>query len=143
MKTFTFLSVAAFVLFSTRSFSQDQTSVFESASLTKAGDGSPCVQLKWKKGSENTAYYLVERSSGGKEFMQVALVFTSEDSTFSAYKYRDKNFAGLGNTIFYRIVIVNEQKELIYLPVRKVDVSMAETTSVAPVFTNVVASLTN
>jgi len=119
MKTFVSFFTAAFLLLSGTAFSQ--SSVFETASLAKAGDGLPCVQLNWKKGGENTAYYLVERSSNGVDFKQIALVFTAEDEQFSAYKYRDKNFAQAGSTAYYRIVIVNDKRELAYLPVQKVE----------------------
>jgi hypothetical protein len=123
MKTLYSLFVAAFVLFTSASFAQNQKTVFEGAYLTKGGDGAACVQMNWKKGSENTAYYLVERSTNGVDFKQVALVFTSEDTQFSNYKFRDKGFAAAGNIAYYRIAMVSEQKELTYLSVQKVDLA--------------------
>jgi hypothetical protein len=111
---------AALFLLATTSFAQERKTVFEDISLAKSGDGASCMNLAWKKGGENTAYYLVQRSSDGVEFKTVALVFTSEDSSFCDYGYRDKAFAsGGGNEVYYRIAIVNEQKELAFLPVKK------------------------
>jgi hypothetical protein len=127
MKTLYSFFVAAFVLFTSTVSAQSQKSVFEGASLTKAGDGAACVQLNWKKGSENTAYYLVERSANGVDFKQIALVFTSEDAQFSDYKFRDKGFAAAGNNAYYRIAIVSDQKELTYLPVQLVDLGTSTT----------------
>lgn len=120
MKTLVAFFVSAFVLLTTVSYSQEQKSVFENAALTTAADGSPCVQLNWKKGSENTAYYLVERSADGKEFKQIALVFTAEDNQLVDYKFRDKGYASAGSAAYYRITIVNDRREATYLAVRKV-----------------------
>ena len=119
--------VAAFLLIASTATAQDQKSTFENASLTKAADGAACVQLNWKKGAENTAYYLVERSNDGKEFKQVALVFTSEDANFVNYKFRDKGFASANGAAYYRICIVNDHNEITYLPAKKVDLSAGET----------------
>lgn len=125
MKTIYALFAAAFVLISSASFSQTQKSVFEGAGLIKSGDGLPCVQLAWKKGSEKAAYYLVERSTDGNAFKQIALVFTSEDESLTDYAFRDKNFSAAGSSAYYRITIVDEQKELTFLPAKKVDFSAA------------------
>ena len=123
MKTLGSLFIAAFLLLATTSFSQEQKAVFETAGLSQYTDGTPCVQLAWKKGGENTAYYLVERSADGISFKQIALVFTAEDASFTNYQYRDKGFASAGAAAWYRIAVVNATKELTYLPVKKVDVT--------------------
>lgn len=138
MKTFVSFFTAAFLLLSGTAFSQ--SSFFETASLAKAGDGLPCVQLNWKKGGENTAYYLVERSSNGVDFKQIALVFTAEDEQFSAYKFRDKNFAQAGSTAYYRIAVVSDKRELTYLPVQKVETSVATVAVTTSVSADAVAS---
>jgi hypothetical protein len=130
MKTLVAFFVSAFVLLTTASYSQEQKSVFENAGLATAADGLPCVQLNWKKGAENTAYYLVERSANGKEYKQIALVFTAEDNQLVDYKFRDKGYASAGSAAYYRIAIVNDRHEATYLPVRKVAFSNG-TSSVA------------
>jgi len=125
MKTLVSFFFAAFLLVASTSYAQSQPSVFENAGMAKTADGAACVKLAWKKGSENTAYYLVERSVDGKEFKQIALVFTAEDTNFSDYKFNDKAFAAAGNAAYYRVTIVNDKKELTYLPVKKVDFGTA------------------
>ncbi len=57
------------------------------------------------------------------DFKQVGLVFTAENAAVTNYKFRDKSFAAAGATAHYRISMVNEQKELTYLPVQKVELS--------------------
>lgn len=140
MKTLLSFFTAAFLLFATTTYAQQQASVFEKAVLAKAGDGLPCVQLNWKKGTENTAYYLVERSADGKNFKQIALVFTSENPAFCNYKFRDKGYTESGNNVYYRIAIVNDQKELQYLPVKKADLS-STAFSVSPLAAGTLARL--
>lgn len=115
--------VATFLLIASTAIAQDQKSIFENVVIAKAADGTATVQLNWKKGAENTAYYLIERSIDGKEFKQVALVFTSEDANLVNYKFRDKGVASANGTAYYRICIVNDQKEITYLPVKKVDLA--------------------
>ena len=75
--------------------------------------------LNWKKGTENTAYYLVERSADGKAIKTVAVVFTAEDPEFCNYAFRDQAEASAKADIYYRIGLVNGQKEVTYLSVRK------------------------
>ena len=124
--------VAAFVLLSTVSFAQNKKSAFETAVMTKTADGKPCVLLNWTKGAENTAYYLVERSADGKEFRQVAIVFTSDEAQWTSYNFQDKNSAPFNGVVFYRIALVNDRKEVAYLPVTKVNVSEEKMITVYP-----------
>src|SRR5438067_179247 len=114
------VSLLALLLLSLNSFSQDQKTVFENASLTKSATGTSYVALSWKKGSENTSYYLVERSVDGNVFKQIALVFTSEMPEFVNYQYRDKNVASPNGTVYYRIILVNDEKVMTSLPAKKV-----------------------
>lgn len=75
------------------------------------------VQLTWKKGAENVAYFIVERSTNGVDFTRCAIVFTSEDPDFVDYKYRDK----IGSTsqgLVYRLALVDEQRRISYLPAK-------------------------
>lgn len=120
MKTVVPFFLALFLLTATSLFAQDRKTVFENPSFAKASDGSASVNLMWKKGTENTAYYLVQRSIDGVEFKTIGLVFTSEDSNFSDYAFRDKaNEITSVSEVYYRVAIVNDQKELTYLPVKK------------------------
>lgn len=126
MKTIASFFVAALVLFAATSFAQDNNPMVETVSFITVADGAPYVQLNWKKGTDNTIYYTVEKSIDGNTFKQVAIVFTSEDAQFAAYKYRDKSLATSGDAVYYRIGMVSEQKELVYLPVQKVAVAASE-----------------
>jgi len=119
--TLVFFLVALFAATAARS--QSQPTVFENAAPAKTPGGLPCLLLNWKKGNENTAYYLVERSADGKTFKPVAVVFTAEDPAFCTYAFRDQMEAKGGSEIYYRIGLVNEQKEVTYLPVRKTSFS--------------------
>lgn len=141
MKTIVaFLSVL-FLLTTTSLFAQDRKTAFENASFVKSSEGASYMNISWKKGTENTAYYLVQRSNDGKEFKTIALVFTSEESNFCDYKFKDKLVASEENSaMYYRIAIVNEQKEMTYLPVKKVAFSTADASVVAPAFANAVAT---
>ena len=123
MKTPILSLLAAFLLLSLSAFSQDQKTVFENASLIKTSNGTPCVALSWKKGTENTAYYLVERSVDGNEFKQIALVFTGENPEFTSYQYKDKSITSASGTVYYRIILVNDQKVITPLPTKKVVLS--------------------
>lgn len=108
------------LLTTTSLFAQDRKTVFETPSFAKASDGSSSINLTWKKGTENAAYYLVQRSTDGADFKTIGLVFTSEDNNFSDYAFKDRANAIAGvNELYYRVVIVSEQKELTYLPVKK------------------------
>lgn len=120
MKTVVPFFLALFLLTASSLFAQERKTVFEAPGFAKASDGSSLVNLTWKKGTENTAYYLVQRSIDGVEFKTIGLVFTSEDSNFSDYAFRDKvnEIAGV-DEVYYRVGIVNDQKELTYLPVKK------------------------
>jgi hypothetical protein len=118
MKTSLLFFLSA-LLMTTAAWSQNGASVFENASLAKTPGSLPCMLLNWKKGEENTAYYLVERSADGKAFKTVAVVFTAEDPAFCSYAFRDQTQASAKTDIYYRIGLVNGQKEVTYLPVRK------------------------
>ena len=118
MKTSLLFFLSA-LLMTTAAWSQNQSSVFGNASLAKTPGGLPCMLLNWKKGTESTAYYLVERSEDGKAFKTVAVVFTAEDPAFCDYAFRDQTDAKGKADIYYRIGLVNGQKEITYLPVRK------------------------
>lgn len=130
MKTIVPFFAALFLLATTTLTAQEHKTVFGDISLARNSDGSSCMNLAWKKGAENTAYYLVQRSTDGSGFKTIALVFASEDSSFCDYGYRDKSYSLAGNNeVYYRIAIVNEQKELTYLPVRKTTVANATAAS--------------
>ncbi len=98
-------------------FSQDQKTSIENVSVITTAAGTS-VQLTWKKGDENISYFIVERSTDGIDFKQCGVVFLSEDPAFIDYKFKDK-VPSLSNGLLYRIGIVNMQRRLSYLPVKR------------------------
>ncbi|HZH66669.1 MAG TPA: hypothetical protein VEY10_17390 [Flavisolibacter sp.] len=117
MKT-AFLSLITCLL-SLSAFAQEQKTSIEDISIITTSAGTTSAQLSWKKGDESIAYFIVERSTDGVDFKQCGIVFLSDNPEFVQYKFRDKitnNMHGL----IYRVGIVNEQKRLSYLPVKKV-----------------------
>ncbi len=113
----TLLTGCALLLFSTFSFAQESKTSLNNITVVSTSAGM-AAQLTWKKGSENVAFYVVERSYDGIDFKQCAIVFLSDNPDFTEYKFRDK-IASHSNGFLYRIGIVNEQKRVSYLPIRK------------------------
>jgi hypothetical protein len=106
------------ILSSLPALAQDQKTSIDNISIITTSAGITSAQLSWKKGDESIAYFIVERSTDGIDFKQCGIVFLSDNPEFVQYKFRDKitsNTQGL----LYRIGIVNEQKRLSYLPVKK------------------------
>ena len=115
MKTFLLSSVLT-IFFYTASSQVKQTS-FDGIVVVTTSAGM-AAQLSWKKGSENIAYFIVERSTDGIDFKQCGIVLLSEDPDFSEYKFRDR-IADSSQGLIYRIGIVTAQKRLYYLPSKK------------------------
>jgi len=99
------------------SFAQNERTSFDDISVVSTSAGTS-VLLSWKKGTENIAYFIIERSTDGVDFKQCGIVFLSEDPEFTAYKFRDK-ITSTSQGLLYRIGLVNEQKRLSYLPVKQ------------------------
>jgi hypothetical protein len=90
---------------------------FDELAVVPTSTGT-AVQLSWKKGDENIAYFIVERSNDGIDFKQCGIVFLSEDPEFTEYKFRDR-VSSYSSGLLYRIGIVNSQNRISYLPVKK------------------------
>ena len=93
---------------------QDLRTNYESLKVVTTTNGL-AAQLSWKKGAENVAYFIVERSTNGVDFTQCAVVFTSDDPSFVSYKFRDK-IGTVSQGLVYRLAVVNDQKRIAYLP---------------------------
>ena len=98
-------------------FAQEQQTSFQGLSIVTTSAGM-AAQLSWKKGNENIAYFIVERSFDGIDFKQCGVVFLSEDPQFNEYKFRDR-ISNTSNGLVYRIGVVTEQKRVYYLPSKK------------------------
>ncbi|HVF81904.1 MAG TPA: hypothetical protein VM884_08220 [Flavisolibacter sp.] len=116
MKT-AFLSLVA-CLWSVATFAQDHKTSIDDILIITTSAGTTSAQLSWKKGDEEIAYFIVERSTDGVDFKQCGIVFLSDDPAFVQYKFKDKIGTNT-HDLLYRIGIVNEQKRLSYLPVKK------------------------
>lgn len=106
----------AFILASLTATAQEPRTAYDALKVVNTANGL-AAQLTWKKGAENVAYFIVERSTDGIDFKQCAIVFTSEDPAFVDYKFRDK-IGTLSQGLVYRIALVSEQKRITYLPAK-------------------------
>ncbi len=111
-----------FIFSANASFSQttDQNYSMKNASLVN--DAKPYVQLDWTGNEKGVSYFVIERSDDGKNFKQAAIAFTGEDASFTDYKFRDKNLNTQTGSLYYRIGLVNQAKDVTYLPVSKIAV---------------------
>ena len=108
----TFLLGLAIIIFSSSATCQEKQTSFDGIAVVTTSAGM-AAQLSWKKGSENIAYFIVERSTDGIDFKQCGIVFLSEDPAFSDYKFRDR-ISDSSQGLVYRIGIVTAQKRLYY-----------------------------
>ncbi len=95
---------------------QSSRTAYDALKVVTTANGL-AAQLSWKKGSENIAYFIVERSNNGIDFTQCAIVFTSEDPAFVDYKFRDK-ISNTSQGLVYRLGLVSDQKRVSYLPAK-------------------------
>jgi hypothetical protein len=85
-----------------------------------ANYSNPNVGLKWTTSQEhNFNYFMIERSTDGANFNQVALVFgAGESDTKISYSYNDKDLKGRGGIIYYRLKQVDIDGKFSYSNVR-------------------------
>ena len=96
---------------------QEHRTSFQNIAVVTTSAGM-AAQLSWKKGKEDVAYFIVERSIDGIDFTQCGVVFLSEDPEFKEYKFRDR-ISNNTHGLTYRIGIVTSQKRVYYLPAKK------------------------
>lgn len=106
----------AFPLICLTASSQEKHTAYDALKIVTTANGL-AAQLSWKKGAENVAYFIVERSTNGVDFAQCAIVFTSDDPAFTDYKFRDK-ISNTSQGLVYRLALVNDQKRISYLPAK-------------------------
>jgi|GEM_PF-3802425 len=115
MKTFLLcLTLGLTCLFAS---AQETRTSFQNIAVVTTSAGM-AAQLSWKKGKEDVAYFIVERSLDGIDFTQCGVVFLSEDPEFKEYKFRDR-ISNNTHGLIYRIGIVTSQKRIYYLPSKK------------------------
>jgi hypothetical protein len=69
------------------------------------------VNLTWTAEEENVSHYVLQRSTDGKNFSDIAIVFANNSSSASTYKYKDASVASSTNTLFYRLQMIDIGKE--------------------------------
>lgn len=69
------------------------------------------VKLSWTGMEENFSHYVVQRSTDGKNYSDVAVVFTNNGAAESNYVYKDANVSSSTNALFYRLEMVDKEQE--------------------------------
>jgi len=83
------------------------------------------VLLKWSTSMEaNFSHYVVERSTDGKHYLEIALVFANGNTNqASNYQFKDLNVTSANNIVYYRIRFVETSKEAYYSKVHIIHLS--------------------
>lgn len=98
------------------------------------------VMLTWKAREEGFSHYIVQRSEDGKVYRDAAMIFSRNSGAgYGDYKYNDKNLTSAGNTIYYRLVMVDQTGEATYSPVKVVRLNKVQSLELS-VFPNPVSS---
>lgn len=69
------------------------------------------VDLAWTANEENMSHYIIQRSTDGINYSDIAVVFANNTSTVSAYKYKDGNVSSQTSLVYYRLEMVDNGKE--------------------------------
>ena len=80
----------------------------------------PDVSLNWSTAQEkNFSHFVLEQSTDGSNFNQVAMVFgAGESDTKKDYIYTDRNLAGRKGLVYYRLKSVDIDNKVSYSSVR-------------------------
>ncbi len=70
------------------------------------------VILNWTGHEENFSHYVLQRSTDGKSFSDVAVIFANGNDGTASYKYRDANVSTPTNMLFYRLKLVDRIEEV-------------------------------
>lgn len=78
------------------------------------------VNLSWTSATEvDFSHYVVERSTDGKNYSDVALVFAyGNTASPENYQYKDANVTSASGIIYYRLRLVEQSNEISYSSVR-------------------------
>lgn len=70
------------------------------------------VSLTWTANEDNVSHYIIQRSTDGKNYSDIAMVFANNAPGASTYTYKDANVSSSTNIVFYRLQTVdNNSKE--------------------------------
>lgn len=71
------------------------------------------VNISWIGYEENFSHYVLQRSTDGKEFSDIAVIFAVNATTSTAYQYKDANVVSATGSVFYRLQLVDKIKEAV------------------------------
>jgi len=85
-----------------------------------ASYNKPNVTLNWSTAQENNfSHFILEQSTDGSNFNQVALIFgAGESDSKKDYSYIDRNLTGRKGLIYYRLKSVDIDSKLSYSSIR-------------------------
>lgn len=91
------------------------------------------VLLKWTTQSEKDfSHFEVERSTDGKQYGQIALVFAGDGSDgIKAYSFKDANVATPSGVLYYRLRQVDKTAEATFSTVRVIRIGKEEMETIA------------
>ena len=98
------------------------------------------VLIQWNMaGQEGFSHFVLERSIDGKNFKDVALIFTKEAGDTPDYAFKDKVTVSAGHAMYYRLRMVDNASEVTYSYIRPVRQSNDQQTFVLNNSTNLPA----
>ena len=102
----------------------------------------PNALLNWSTSQEhNFSHFIIERSTDGENFSQVALVFGAGESDSKInYSYNDKDLKSRGGIIYYRLKQVDVDGKFSYSSVRIIRLGDEKTSITLTTFPNPVAT---
>ncbi len=71
------------------------------------------VTLSWTGHEENFSHYILQRSTDGKTFTDLATVFATGNQGTASYKYKDAHVSSATGSLFYRLRLVDKTEESI------------------------------
>jgi hypothetical protein len=94
------------------------------------------VNLSWTAAEENFSNYRLQRSTDGKNYSDIAVIFPGSGNASNAYSYKDANVASASGMLYYRLVLVDKTEEVTYSDVRVVRLSKEEASISLTTFPN-------
>ena len=77
------------------------------------------VNLSWAGTEEKFSHYILQRSTDGKNYTNIALIFPNETTSSNGnYQYKDANVSSSTGTVFYRLQMVDLTNESKYSDIR-------------------------
>ncbi|MBC8033303.1 MAG: hypothetical protein H7Y03_04100 [Chitinophagaceae bacterium] len=87
-----------------------------------AKQSSKTTNIEWITTKEvNANLFILQRSTDGKTFTEIAVIVTGEDSKVTkTYKYTDERTPRANATVYYRLKIVNRDGEYVYSEIKTI-----------------------